>query len=81
MKQFLKRIVRAIGWAALILWLLLTLLVLVFLIDRWNNPGVKSISDRDLLDYVNFSIWLLGFFAASRLIIWFTVSGQKKHSR
>jgi hypothetical protein len=81
MKQFLKRIVTAIGWAALILWSLLTILVLVFLVDRWNNPGVKSISNRDLLDYVIFFIWLLGFFLASRLIIWFTASGQKKHSR
>lgn len=71
----------AIGWSAFIIWGLLTLIVIFFLIDRWNNPGMKSISDRDLLNYVNFSIWLLGFFAASRLIIWITASGQKKHSR
>jgi hypothetical protein len=79
--QLLKRIARAIGWSAFIIWGLLTLIVVFFLIDRWNNPGVKGISDRDLLDYGNFSLWLLGFFLASRVIIWFIATNDKKHSR
>jgi hypothetical protein len=81
MTQLLKRIARAIGWSALIIWCFLTLLVLVFLIDRWVNPGVKGISKIDLLNYANFSFWLLGFFLASRLVIGFIVSEEKKHSR
>ena len=40
-----------IQWLALAVWGLLTLAVVVFLIDRWVHPHLKSISNRDLQNY------------------------------
>jgi hypothetical protein len=41
-------------------WASLTLLVLFFVVDRLTNPGQKSISDADLIDYGKISLVMLG---------------------
>jgi len=41
------------------LWGLLTIIVIIFLIQRWANPGWKSISNHDLMDYGQITIIIL----------------------
>ena len=69
MPTIFQGLVKAIGWASVAIWGLLTFVVFVFLIDRWEHPYTKSISNKDLLDYGEFSIWLLSIFILSRIII------------
>lgn len=77
MKTFVK-ILKTVGLAALIIWLLLTAIVLIFLFDKWIHPNLKSISKIDLVDYKNLSIWLLIIFTGSRLLTWFIPIKIKK---
>jgi hypothetical protein len=80
MTKIFIRILKAIGWTAFTIWGLLTLIVIAFLIHRWTNPGWKSISNRDLLDYVYLSVWLLGIFVLT-VIINLLIQKKKKYSR
>jgi len=80
MLKVFQYILKIIGLTAFIIWGLLTFVVLIFLIDRWTHPHTKSISNVDLLIYVNFSLWLLGIFITSKIIIWLLVKGKKKYS-
>ena len=73
-------ILKVVGWTAIILWGLLSLVVLFFLIDRWTHPHMKSISDRDLKDYLKISLWLIGIFGVTRALIYIFNGRQKKHS-
>jgi hypothetical protein len=66
-KKLLSKI-NALGWAALIIWGGLSLLVLIFLIHRWLHPNIKGISARDLSTYQTFSFWLIGIFIVSRML-------------
>jgi hypothetical protein len=54
------------------LWVIVTLIVLLFVFDRWMNPGRKSISDVDLIHYRQISIPILlisgGLFQISSMI-------------
>jgi Na+-driven multidrug efflux pump len=75
-----SNISKVIGWTAIILWGLLSLIVLFFLIDRWIHPNIKGISNRDLKDYLKISIWLIGIFGVTRVLMYVLNSGQKKHS-
>jgi hypothetical protein len=47
----LKWLINILTYTMIGLWSLLTAIVVVFLIDRWTNPGWKSISNHDLKDY------------------------------
>jgi hypothetical protein len=80
MRKVIQYIIKIIGWAAIIIWGLLTFVVLIFLIDRWTHPHTKSISNVDLLTYGNFSLWLLGIFITSKIIIWIFDIWRKKYS-
>jgi hypothetical protein len=62
MTKYFTRIIKVVGWTALTIWGLLSLIVIAFLIHRWTNPGWKSISNRDLIGCGNFSGWLLVIF-------------------
>ena len=62
-------IIRLIGKIAVWIWLFLTVIVGLFLIHRLRNPGWKSISDTDLIDYAKFSFLLSGVSTVTRLII------------
>ena len=44
-------ILRVIAFFIVCIWGLLTMIVLYFLHDRWQNPGRKGISNLDLIDY------------------------------
>jgi uncharacterized protein YggT (Ycf19 family) len=80
MTNIFIQLFKVIGWTALTIWGLLTLIVIVFLIHRWTNPGWKSISNRDLLGYFYLSGWLLGIFVLS-VIIKSLIQRNKKYSR
>jgi hypothetical protein len=79
MLKVFQYILKIIGLTALIIWGLLTFIVLILLIDRWTHPHTKSISNVDLLIYVNFSLWLLGIFVASKIFIWLLILPRKKY--
>lgn len=76
----LNSIAKTIGWILLIIWGLLTILVLISLIDRWANPGYKSVSNRDLLDYGKCSIWLFGLFGITKCVSWNTKAKFKSQN-
>jgi heme O synthase-like polyprenyltransferase len=76
----LSNISKVIGWTAIILWGFLSLIVLFVLIDKWTHPNIKSISNRDLKDYLKISIWLIGIFGVTRVLMYVLNSVQKKHS-
>jgi hypothetical protein len=59
---------RRLGIISLILWILLTGIAIIFLIDRESNPGRKSISNTDLVTYGEISIVLIGLFFGTRFI-------------
>jgi|GEM_PF-3322630 len=60
--------IRHIGKIVLWIWLFLTAIVIMFLIHRFRNPGWKSISDTDLIDYAKFSCLLLGVYVVTKLM-------------
>ncbi|MEY2918221.1 MAG: hypothetical protein RIS73_1935, partial [Bacteroidota bacterium] len=62
MAKTFTKILKIVGLVAIILWVLLTAVVLIFLFDRWMHPGMKGISKVDLITYKNLSIWLLIIF-------------------
>jgi phosphatidylserine synthase len=62
-------IIRLIGKIALWIWLFLTVIVGLFLIHRLRNPGWKSISDTDFINYAKFSFLLLAVYIVTKLII------------
>ena len=70
-----------IGSGILAIWSFVTGLVFVGLIDRWANPGQKSMSDLDVREYVEFSFWIFGFIAIVVLLLVLISYGQKKISR
>ena len=58
--KIFKIMATALGVVAIIffaLWSVLTILATIFLIKRWNHPGVKGISNQDLIDYCKVSIF------------------------
>jgi len=56
-------------------WGFLTIIVIIFLIQKFLNPGWKSISNRDLKDY---GIITLMFFAIFGILKVMTFSISKK---
>lgn len=75
MKQLLVEIIRRVGKLALIFWVFLTLIVILFLVT--DKPNTKGISQRDLLDYRTISIWFVSIFIASKIFYWFYVRVSK----
>jgi hypothetical protein len=67
-----KIVLNVISKAILIFWVLISLIVLLFTIDRILNPNRKSISNLDYIQYANFSVVLL--------IIWGIVKAIKINS-
>jgi len=58
--KIFKTMAIAFGVVAIVffaLWSVLTILATIFLIQRWNHPGIKGISNRDLIDYCKVSIF------------------------
>jgi hypothetical protein len=70
-----------IGGGILAIWSFVTVLVLVGLIDHWANPQQKNLSDLDLREYVEFSIWIFCFIDIVVLSLVFVSYRQKKISR
>lgn len=66
--KIFKTIAIALGVVAIVffaLWTVLTILATISLIQRWNHPGVKGISNKDLIDYCKVSAFFgLIFFIA-----------------
>lgn len=54
--KILKKLINTMTYILIGLWVLLTIIVIYFLIDKWANPELKSISNRDLKDYGLISI-------------------------
>jgi hypothetical protein len=59
---------RRLGIISLTLWIILTVIVITFLVDRELNPGRKSISSIDLINYGKISIVMIGIFIGTRFI-------------
>jgi|LakMenEpi03Aug12_release.lakeMendotaPanAssembly.Ray.scaffolds.fasta_scaffold4108988_1 hypothetical protein len=59
---------RRLGIISLTLWIILTVIVITFLVDRELNPGRKSISNIDLINYGKISIVMIGIFIGTRFI-------------
>jgi hypothetical protein len=58
--KIFKTMAIAFGIVAIVffaLWSVLTILVTIYLIKRWNHPDVKGISNKDLIDYCKVSIF------------------------
>jgi hypothetical protein len=66
------KIFRLLGFVSLTLWILLTVVVITFVVDRESNPVRKCISDVDIALYWKVTIVMLGIFVGSRFF--------KKHS-
>jgi hypothetical protein len=64
LRTFLKRL----GIISIGLWTLLSAIVIYFVIDRQRNPGLKGISNVDLVHYRNISVALIFVFILTRLI-------------
>jgi len=52
----LKKLINVLIYIFTGFWGLLTMIVIIFLIHRYLNPGWKSISNRDLKDYGKISL-------------------------
>ena len=50
-------------------WGFVTSIVVIGLIDRWSNPGLKSISSLDLGLYMEFSLFLIGIIAIISIVL------------
>jgi ABC-type multidrug transport system fused ATPase/permease subunit len=55
----IKRLINSLSYIMIGLWGLLTIIVIIFLIQRWANPGWKSISNHDLMDYGQITLIVL----------------------
>ncbi len=58
--KIFKTIATALGVVAIILfafWSILTILATIAVIKRWNHPGIKGISNTDLIDYCKVSVF------------------------
>lgn len=75
---FSKRLLNILKYILVGLWVFLTIIVIIFLIDRWLNPGWKGISNRDLKDY---GIISLIFFAILGLFKFLTFTISEKLNR
>ena len=71
-------IANIIGWAAIILWGLLSLVVLFFINERHTHPNIKGMSNHDLKDYLITSIWLIGIFVLTRVIRYYSNIERRK---
>lgn len=69
MRKFLIDIFRAIGLTALTFWGIISFFVFIFVIDRFLHPHTKGISNKDLGDYVELTIWLVPIYLLSRVIM------------
>jgi hypothetical protein len=63
-----KKILNVIGWVSFGVWSLLTIIVIIFLQQRYAHPHIKGISNVDLLYYRNFSIGFISIFILSRIV-------------
>jgi len=59
------------GNIILIVWTALTVIVMLFLFDRFLHPNIKGISPVDLKDYTSISIYLIGFCLIFKTIVFF----------
>ena len=68
---------KSVAQTSFVLWVVLTLIVLFFLPDRWQHPDMKSISDRDLIDYAVLS----GFLLPLSGLFWFLAPFVNRRSK
>jgi len=73
-----KNIVSTLLVISLVLWILLTLIVLIALADKWVHPGTKSISSLDLKNYFQISAVFIGLSILLKLILNFIKSKLEK---
>jgi hypothetical protein len=52
----LKKLINILRYILTGFWGFLTIIVIIYLIHRYSNPGWKSISNRDLKDYGKISL-------------------------
>jgi hypothetical protein len=67
-KVGVKKLIRLLGFVSLTFWILLTVVVITFVVDREQNPGRKSISDVDIALYWKITIVMVGIFVGSRFL-------------
>ena len=64
----MKEVLKTLAAAIFMLWLLISMVVVYFLYDRFSNPGWKSMSNTDLILYGEVSIVVLIIFIGTRFI-------------
>ncbi len=64
----LKKLINILRYIFTGFWGFLTIIVIVFLIHRYLNPGWKSISNRDLKDYGKISLIFFSTFGILTLL-------------
>lgn len=69
----LRKLINILKYSFAGIWAFLTIIVIIFLIDRWQNPGWKSISNRDLNDYGIITLMFFTILAVLKYID-FTIS-------
>jgi len=42
-----------------LVWGFISIIVIYFLISRWLNPHIKGISNKDLIDYLEVSVFFV----------------------
>jgi len=68
----LRKLINIIKYIFVGIWGILTIIVIIFLIHRFLNPGWKSISNLDLKNYGEISLYFLpiiGILQYSRFLI------------
>lgn len=66
----LKVILRYIAIVVFSIWVLLSLVVLFFIIDKWQNPINKGISIKDFYDYLKISGIFWGIVIIVKIILY-----------
>jgi len=64
----MRNLLSFIGKLILYIWLFLTIIVILLLIIRIANPGVKGISNHDLKDYTKITLIFAGIYFALKLL-------------
>ncbi|WP_179321130.1 hypothetical protein [Winogradskyella helgolandensis] len=58
----LRKLINVLRYIFTGFWGFLTIIVIIYLIHRYSNPGWKSISNRDLKDYGKISLIFFSIF-------------------
>ena len=64
----MRKLINLLRYFIVGIWSVLTIIVIIFLIHRWLNPGWKSISNHDLKDYGIISLIFFIIFAVLKFV-------------